>query len=124
MSSREIPRALLRKASHHLKDARQLRTSGDLGGSADNLYRSMLAASEALLYLHGKAVKQPDLIVAGVRTSLVDEDLFPEEAYAWLRETHDFMGGGAGPPPLDEGRLEDLEDRAEKYFITVESMLL
>ncbi len=124
MSSKEIPRALLRKASHQIKDAHNLRSTGDLNGSAGHYYMSMLVASEALLYMHGETIQKPELIVEGVRSHLVDTGIFPEEAYSWLRDTHDLMDGGSEPLPLERGDLEDLEDRAEKYLITVENMLL
>lgn len=124
MSSKEIPRALLRKASHQIKDAHTLRSNGDFKGSAGHYYQSMLVASEALLYLHGETIQQPELIVEGVRSHLVEAGIFPEEAYSWLRDTHDLMDGGSIPVNLARSDLEDLEDRAEKYLITVENMLL
>jgi hypothetical protein len=111
MSSKDIPRALLRKASHHIKDAHTLRSSGDLQGSAGSYYQSMLVASEALLYFHGES-------------QLVDSGLFPEEAYSWLRDTHDLLNGGNAAVGLQYSDLEDLEDQAEKFLITAENMLL
>jgi len=124
MSSKDIPRALLRKASHQIKDAHDLRSSGDLQGSAGHYYQSMLVASEALLYFHGETVQQPALIVEGLRSQLVETGLFPEEAYSWLRDTHDLLDGCKEYQHLERGDLEDLEDRAEKFLITAESMLL
>ena len=124
MSSKDIPRALLRKASHHIKDAHTLRSSGDLKGSAGSYYQSMLVASEALLYLHGETVQQPMMIVEEMRAQLVDTGLFPEEAYSWLRDTHDLLNGGGTDGDLQLSDLADLEDRAEKYLITAENMLL
>ena len=124
MSSKDIPRALLRKASHQIKDAHDLRSSGDLQGSAGHYYQSMLVASEALLYLHGETVQQPELIVEGLRSQLVETGLFPEEAYSWLRDTHELLDGGKEYQQLERGDLEDLEDRAEKFLITAESLLL
>lgn len=124
MSSKDIPRALLRKASHHIKDAHTLRSSGDLEGSAGSYYQSMLVASEALLYLHGETVQQPMMILEEMQSQLVETGLFPEEAYSWLRDTHDLLDGGNTEGDLQHGDLEDLEDRAEKYLITAENMLL
>ncbi len=124
MSSKDIPRALLRKASHHIKDAHTLRSSGDLEGSAGSYYQSMLVASEALLYLHGETVQQPMMIVEEMRAQLVDTGLFPEEAYSWLRDTHDLLNGGGTAAGLQYSDLADLEDQAEKYLITAENMLL
>jgi hypothetical protein len=124
MSSLDIPRALLRKASHHLKDAHTLRTSGDIDGSANSYYQSMLVASEALLYYHGETIQQPLLIVEGMRTYLVDEGLFPEDAYSWLLDVHDMLDGEDGSSGITHGHLDDLEDQAEKYLITAENMLL
>ena len=124
MSSLDIPKALLRKASHHIKDAHTLRTSGDLEGSAYSYYQSMLIASEALLYYHGETIQQPPLIVEGMRTYLVDEGLFPEDAYSWLSDVHAILDGKDGAAELSHNHLDDLEDQAEKYLITAENMLL
>jgi uncharacterized protein (UPF0332 family) len=124
MSSKDIPRALLRKASHHIKDAHTLRSSGDLQGSAGSYYQSMLVASEALLYFHGETVQQPVMILEEMQSQLVDSGLFPEEAYSWLRDTHDLLNGGNAAVGLQYSDLEDLEDQAEKFLITAENMLL
>jgi uncharacterized protein (UPF0332 family) len=124
MSSKDIPRALLRKASHHIKDAHTLRSSGDLQGSAGSYYQSMLVASEALLYFHGETVQQPGMILEEMQSQLVDSGLFPEEAYSWLRDTHDLLNGGNAADRLQGSDLEDLEDQAEKFLITAENILL
>lgn len=124
MSSLDIPKALLRKASHHIKDAHTLRSSGDIKGSANSYYQSMLVASEALLYYHGETIQQPPLIVEGVRTYLVDEGLFPEDAYSWLLDVHGMLEETDGKPEITSNHLDDMEDQAEKYLITAENMLL
>lgn len=124
MSSLDIPRALLRKSSHYIKEAHTLRSSGDVNGSANSYYQSMLVASEALLYYHGETIQQPPLIVEGMRTHLVEEGLFPEDAYSWLLDVHAMLDEKDGSPDITHGHLDDLEDQAEKYLITAENMLL
>jgi uncharacterized protein (UPF0332 family) len=124
MGSKDIPRALLRKATHQFKEGRALRSRGELADCARHYYNSMLIAAESLLLLHGEDAKRSQDIISGLRRHLADEESFPEEAVSWLEEASEMMEGSPEDPNLTGPQLDDLEDRAEKLLVAAESLML
>lgn len=124
MSSRDIPRALLRKAFHQFKEARAKRSGSSRSAAAEHYYSCMLLAAEAVLLLHGENLRQPQEIIEGLRRHLADDEYFPEEAVAWLEEAGRLL------ERVREGRnprgseLDDLDDRAEKLMVAAENIIL
>lgn len=124
MSSRDIPRALIRKAFHQLKEARSRRSGSDRAAAAEHYYRCMLLSAEAVLLLHGENRQQPQEIVEGLRRHLADDEFFPEEAISWLEEAGELMERVREGILPKEPELDDLDDRAEKLIVAAENIVL
>lgn len=124
MNSRDIPRALLRKAFHQFKEARAQRGNSDRTVAAEHYYNCMLLAAEAVLLLHGENRRQPQEIIEGLRRHLLDEEYFPEEAVAWLEEAEKLLESVRNGHVPKGKELDDLDDRAEKLMVAAENIIL
>ncbi len=124
MSSRDIPRALIRKAFHQFKEAKSLRGKSERAAASESFYRCMLTAAEAVLMLHGENRQQPGEIIEGLRRHLSDDEFFPEEAVTWMEEAGELIEKIRDGQIPKSSELDDLEDRAEKLIVAAENIVL
>jgi uncharacterized protein (UPF0332 family) len=122
MSSKDLSKALMRKASNHIKSARSAKAAGNVESSLNNYHRAMLLAGEALLLTLGKNTQDPSTILKHLGSVKIEGEAFPGEALSWLQEIH-FLAESNEGSLLKLEDLEDWEDRAQKFLVTVENFL-
>jgi len=123
MSPKDISKALMRKASHLLKEAKNLSTSASIKKSANYYFQAMLVAAEAILASQDIRLTDPQAIIKSLSNFQLNGEVFPSEAISWLEEIYAMVEGEKSENEMDIDTLEDIEDKANKFLVTVENLL-
>ncbi len=113
----------MRKATHLLKEARAMSTSSSMKKSASYYFQAMLYAAEAILASRHVKLTDPQLVIQSLSSLQLNGESFPREAINWLEDIYELVEGEYGSDDIDVETLEDIEDKANKFLVTVENLL-